>query len=296
MIIHSKCPLCHSDSIRSHFPVTDHSVSGEAFAVWHCEQCTVMFTHEVPDEKEMGRYYASEAYVSHTNSKRGMINRLYHAVRNVTLRKKRRWVESATGLRSGALLDVGCGTGAFLSTMKKGGWAVTGIEPDAGARQQASSLHAIQPLGPEAIDILAEGSFHAITLWHVLEHVHALHHYVGRIKKLLAPSGKIFIAVPNHTSFDASYYRQQWAAWDVPRHLYHFSPASMEILLEKHGLKITGILPMRFDSYYVSLLSEKYMKRPTGPLNALFIGFISNLVALFCRKKCSSLVYVVEAD
>ena len=253
-----------------------------------------MFTHDVPGENEIGRYYASEAYVSHTNSKKGLINRLYHVVRNITLKSKRSWVCAETGLSKGKLLDLGCGTGAFLAFMKKSGWDVTGLEPDPGARAQAVTLHGIEPGSPEALDTLPDGSYHAITMWHVLEHVHTLHHYMERIKMLLAPSGKIFIAVPNHTSFDASYYRQHWAAWDVPRHLYHFSPDSMEQLLSMHGLRLKRVMPMWYDSFYVSLLSEKYMKRPLGPMRALLIGGISNLSALFSRKKCSSVVYVAE--
>jgi SAM-dependent methyltransferase len=248
----------------------------------------------VPDEMAMGRYYASEAYVSHTNSKKGLINGLYHRVRNITLKNKKKWIRSETGLSEGKLLDIGCGTGAFIAFMKNDGWEVTGLEPDPGARKQAVTLHGLEPLSPDAIDRLPEGSFQAITLWHVLEHVHTLHHYMERIKKLLTPTGKIFIAVPNHTSFDASYYRQHWAAWDVPRHLYHFSPDAMNHLLGMHGLRLTRIMPMWYDSFYVSLLSEKYMKRPLGPLRALLVGMISNLVAVFSGKKCSSVVYVAE--
>lgn len=296
MIHHSKCPICLSDSVRLHFPVTDSSISGETFPVWHCEHCDVMFTQVVPDEKEIGRYYASEAYVSHTDSRQGLINRIYHVVRNITVKNKRKWVTDGTGRNTGKILDIGCGTGAFLECMRKSGWEVTGIEPDPVARNNARSLHGVEPLEPEAIDSLPEGSFHAITMWHVLEHVHTLHSYIEKIKKLLAPSGRLFIAVPNYTSGDAVAYKQYWAAWDVPRHLYHFSPKSMEWLMHRHGFRIHRHRPMWYDSFYVSLLSEKYMKRPLGALRAMLTASVSNIRAMFSGKKCSSVVYVAGQD
>jgi SAM-dependent methyltransferase len=136
-------------------------------------------------------------------------------------------------------------------------------------------------------------SFDAITLWHVLEHVHDLSAYVQQLKSLLKERGKLFIAVPNYTSKDAAIYKESWAAYDVPRHLYHFSPRSMQSLMEKHGLKLLGYKPMWYDSFYISMLSSKYKNGKTNLLASFFNGLSSNLKAMGDVKKCSSVIYVI---
>lgn len=296
MIHHLHCPICKNESVRIHFPVLDNSVTGECFPVWQCSNCTGMFTQDIPDEESIGRYYASEAYVSHTDTKKGIVNRLYHIVRSFTIKGKCKWVEQATSLKTGSILDIGCGTGTFLDGMKSAGWKVTGIEPDPVARENAKKNYGIEALAPEALDNLPNASFQAITMWHVLEHVHTLHPYLDKIKKLLAPGGRLFIAVPNYTSFDAGYYKETWAAYDVPRHLYHFSPNSMQILLNQQGFAMKGIKRMWFDSYYVSMLSEQYRKGVLKIFRAIFIAKISNIIALFNKRKCSSVVYIAAVD
>ena len=198
-----------------------------------------------------------------------------------------------TGMAKGELLDIGCGTAAFLNSMKEAGWAISGLEPDAAARNKAMELYGIHPMEPNKLFEGKPSSYHAITMWHVLEHVHELHAYIKQMGELLAPNGKIFIAVPNYTSYDAATYKEHWAAWDVPRHLYHFSPQSMEKLLSTYNLKIITYRPMWFDSFYVSMLSEQYKNGKGNLLKAVYNGFVSNLKAFSDPKKCSSVIYVI---
>lgn len=168
-----------------------------------------------------------------------------------------------------------------------------GIEPDEGARRQSMDLYGLRLEDTATLENLSPRSFDAITLWHVLEHVHQLHSYVEQLKKLLKQGGKIFIAVPNYDSLDSSVYKLYWAAYDVPRHLYHFTPKSMEALMKRHGLRILEKKPMWFDSFYISLLSSKYKNGKTKWVGAAWSGLRSNMNALFDRDKCSSVIYVI---
>jgi len=294
MIQYTSCPVCQSDAIAPMLDAVDHTVSHKCFPVWYCSSCTAAFTQNVPGQQEIGDYYSSEDYISHSDTSKGFINSLYHRVRRRTLASKRNLVVNQTKLEKGKLLDVGCGTGAFLNNMKQAGWEITGLEPDANAREKAASLYGIDPLSPEQLFQLSAGSFNAITLWHVLEHVHDLQGYTRQLAKLLAPGGRLFIAVPNYTSYDAAFYKECWAAYDVPRHLYHFSPKSMEQLLSAHQLQLFTCKPMWFDSFYVSLLSKKYRKVKGNIIRAGWAGFVSNLKAIGDVKKCSSVIYVVR--
>jgi 2-polyprenyl-3-methyl-5-hydroxy-6-metoxy-1,4-benzoquinol methylase len=294
MIHYTGCPICNSNNIQHQLSAKDYTVSQNIFSIWHCNACTARFTQDVPDQQAIGGYYASENYISHSDTKKGIINSLYHLVRKRTLGAKRRLVINETGITKGAILDIGCGTGAFLNTMKEADWNITGLEPDTVARTKAAELYNIQPQEPGKLFELTPASFNAITMWHVLEHVHELHAYIKQIEKLLAPGGKAFIAVPNYTSKDADIYAANWAAYDVPRHLYHFSPQSMETLLAQHGLKLTAVKPMWFDSFYVSMLSEQYKNGKGNIVKAVFNGFISNLKAWGNTRKCSSVIYVIS--
>ena len=294
MLHYVKCPVCDSDNIHPQLTVRDHTVSQSVFSIWHCNGCTARFTQDAPDQSSIPAYYASEDYISHSDTKKGLINSLYHRVRKHTLNAKRRLVIRESGIEKGAVLDLGCGTGAFLHTMRKAGWDVTGIEPDLQARANATALYDITPLDPEKLYELKAECFHAITLWHVLEHVHDLKGYLKQLSVLLAPGGKLFIAVPNYTSYDAAVYSENWAAYDVPRHLYHFSPQSMKRLLSTFNLKLSNTRPMWFDSFYVSMLSEKYLNGKGNFMRAFWNGFLSNLKACRNPEKCSSLIYVAE--
>lgn len=207
------------------------------------------------------------------------------------MRSKQNWVRAATGLKTGALLDIGSGTGAFLHYMKQNGWQATGLEPDEQARDNAKKIYNVDAQPVEQLFSLPSASFDAITMWHVLEHVHEVHAYLQQIRTLLKPGGSLLIAVPNYTSPDADHYGPFWAAYDVPRHLYHFSPASMEQLLQQHQLKIIKKHPMVFDAFYVSLLSEKYKTGRSRMIAGAWSGFRSYRKALKETDRCSSIVY-----
>ncbi|MEO7263737.1 MAG: class I SAM-dependent methyltransferase [Ferruginibacter sp.] len=294
MIHYTQCPVCAAENFDNVISAKDYTVSQEQFQIMECDNCQLRFTNDVPGQAEIGPYYKSENYISHSDTNKGIINRLYHFVRGITISGKKNTIKHFTKKNKGTILDIGCGTGVFLKSMKDAGWNVTGLEPDAGARKIASVSNGINASGPERLFELTPHSFDAITLWHVLEHVHELHAYIEQIKNLLAPGGYVFIALPNYTSYDATYYKAHWAAYDVPRHLYHFSPASMGKLLSIHGLQIEKTLPMWFDSYYVSMLSEKYRSGRNNYISAFFTGSISNMKTMKNVEKCSSLVYVAS--
>jgi len=296
MIHYTGCPVCNSQSIQAQLAAKDHTVSQKEFSIWHCNACTARFTQDVPAPDAIAAYYASENYISHSDTKKGIINSLYHLVRKRTLGAKRRLVINETGVMKGNILDIGCGTGAFLNTMQLAGWSITGLEPDAVARTKAAALYQIQPQEPGKLFEFTYGSFHAITMWHVLEHVHELHAYIKQAGALLAPNGKLFIAVPNYMSKDADIYGANWAAYDVPRHLYHFSPESMEKLLSIHGLQLRTIKPMWFDSFYVSMLSEQNKNGRGNLTRAVFNGFVSNVKAWGNVRRCSSVIYVISKE
>lgn len=289
---YERCPVCNSSDLTFIFNVKDHTVSGEEFAIWECKDCMARFTQDVPEADSIGPYYKSEDYISHTETKKGFINSAYHTVRKFTLQQKRKLVCRVSGLNKGRILDIGCGTGAFLEVMKDAGWSVKGLEPDDSARKIAEARGV--PVSPSDELFSISEQFDAITMWHVMEHVHDLHPYVEQIRSILQPGGVILVAVPNYTSADASAYGAYWAAYDVPRHLYHFSPLSMKKLMNLHGMEIVGQHPMWFDSFYVSMLSEKYKHGSNKLLSACLRGMQSNVSAIGETGKCSSVIYVIK--
>ena len=293
LIHYTNCPVCGSGDIKNVLLAKDYNCSNENFVIAECTACTLRFTQDVPEAASIGQYYKSENYISHTNTSRGLINRLYQSVRKRTVKNKRRLIEKQTGINKGCVLDVGSGTGAFVNEMKRSGWQVTGLEPDADARSVCKQVYDIELTSIDHLFELAPSSFDAITMWHVLEHVHDLHGYLAQLKSLLKQNGKLFIAVPNYTSMDAVIYKEHWAAYDVPRHLYHFSPASMLLLMEKYGLKVLAYKAMWYDSFYVSMLSSKYKNGASNLLASFFNGLRSNSRAMQDVKKCSSVIYII---
>lgn len=294
LVHYTNCPVCGSPDIKNVLSVKDYTVSNETFVIAECNSCSLRFTQDVPDAASIAPYYKSENYISHTNTSKGLINRLYQSVRKRTLKQKRRLIERASGIKKGRLLDVGSGTGAFANEMQQAGWQVTGLEPDADARAVGKQSYNIDLADIGQFYQLRESSYDIITMWHVLEHVHDLQGYIAKLKLLMTENGKLFIAVPNYTSKDAAAYKEQWAAYDVPRHLYHFSPRSMQVLMEKHGLRILQHKPMWYDSFYVSMLSSKYIHGKPNLVGAFFKGLGSNLKAMGDVKRCSSVIYIIS--
>ncbi len=280
------CPSCGHTESKLHTKVKDHFLTGENFELVQCESCSLVYTQNRPLFEKIGDYYKSEDYVSHSSTKKGIVNRAYNVVRNYTLGKKVKLISSLT---SGThLLDIGAGTGHFLKRAKDEGFTVLGLEPDPDARKVAKELNDVELLPLESLSKLDASRFDAITMWHVLEHVYDLNSELESILATLKDGGVFVVAVPNYTSYDANHYKEFWAAYDVPRHLYHFEPKTITKLVESKGLKFEKMLPMKFDSYYVSMLSEKY--KGGSILNAFRIGLLSNIKAK--NGTYSSQIYV----
>ena len=295
-ITRSTCPCCGSTAIAKVMTCKDYTVSAETFDIWECADCTLRFTQHVPTQDSIGPYYKSDAYISHTDSEKGLVNKLYKFARSYTLNWKMNLVKSRVGkgLSTGSLLDIGTGTGAFLHKAFQSGWSVTGLEPDEGARQICYDKYKLQPEPPSKLFELETGKYDAITMWHVLEHVHQLHEYMVEINRVLKSTGVAFIALPNYTSKDAEHYQEYWAAYDVPRHLYHFSPEAMNQLADQHGLVVESASPMWLDAFYIAMLSEGYKKGKSNLGTAIVNGLRSNVHAMRNKMICSSLVYIIR--
>lgn len=291
MIEIKNCQICNEHSFKKVYELKDYFLSKEDFNIVKCENCGFLFTNPQPNPENLGDYYKSEEYVSHSNSKKGFVNSAYHIVRNYTLNKKFKMVKSI--MSKGSILDIGCATGEFLNVFKLDKWETLGIEPDKDAKKFAVENYNLNIENENHLENIVENSFDIITMWHVLEHVPNLNKRLETLNKILKDNGNLIIAVPNYKSYDADYYGKFWAAYDVPRHLFHFSQSTMEKLLIKHGFQIENIKPMKFDSFYVSMLSEKYKNQKSNILNALWVGLKSNFKAIQTNDY-SSLIYIVK--
>jgi len=251
--------------------VKDYSVSGETFELLYDSNLDMLITHPQPSLEKLPSYYESKDYISHTDGKTSLFEKMYQFVKSIALKNKLKLINSQS--EKGKILDIGAGVGDFLSVAKKDGWQTIGIEPSDKAKSIAIKK------GVTFVNHLSQlenNSFDVITMWHVLEHVPDLEHQISELKRLIKPNGTILIAVPNFNSYDANYYGKFWAAFDVPIHLWHFSKTAIEKLFDKVDLKLVKVLPMKFDSFYVSLLSEKYKTGKINYLKAFFIGWKSN--------------------
>ncbi len=268
----------------------DYTVSRETFSIYVDNESHLLVTTPRPSDENLSNYYESEGYISHSDSKKSFIDKVYQLVRNYTVKRKVKLVNSFNTTDK-TLLDIGSGTGDFLLACKQSGWNIDGIEPNDKANNETRTKTLTEI--SKNISELGNKQYDVITMWHVLEHVPNLNEYVTKIKKLLNPNGTLVIAVPNYKSYDAGYYKEFWAAYDVPRHLWHFSRLSMDKLFQLSNMKVTKTLPMKFDSFYVSLLSEKYKMGSANFLKAFYIGLRSNLKAR-TSKEYSSLIYIIK--
>lgn len=273
--------------------VKDYSVSNEIFTLVKNNKYGYLETTPQPKLNELTSYYESTDYISHTNSKRNLFEKIYHTVREITLKQKINLIKSQHESDQKHVLDIGCGTGHFLKSCLNEGWNITGVEPNPQARTIASQLTKKNILDSKELFQLKPSSFDVITLWHVLEHLPDLEHHMQQFKNLLKPDGILIVAVPNYKSEDASYYGKYWAAYDVPRHLWHFDKKSINALSKAFNLKLTQTKPMWFDAFYVSLLSEKYKTGQSNFLKSFWIGLRSNLKSLR-NKEFSSLIYIIK--
>jgi 2-polyprenyl-3-methyl-5-hydroxy-6-metoxy-1,4-benzoquinol methylase len=277
-------------SNKKHFlTVTDYSVSKEVFDLYQDEELDMLITHPKPGLDVLGRYYESADYISHTDSKRSLFEKVYHFIKGIALKNKLNLINSLQP-NKGKILDIGAGTGEFLSVAQQNGWNTTGVEPSEKAKQIAINKGVSFV---EALAQLEDHTFDVITMWHVLEHVPDLNHQIKELKRLLKPSGYLIVAVPNFNSFDAQHYGKFWAAYDVPIHFWHFSKTAIQKLFQKEQMELVKILPMKFDSFYVSLLSEKYKSGRMNYVKAFFIGLWSNIKAK-SDMEYSSHIYVLK--
>ena len=295
-IHYSSCPVCQQADLVAVFNVIDQLVSRESFTIMECRQCSCRLTQAAPDQQASSKYYQSTDYISHSNTSRGLINRIYQLVRKRTLQQKVKWVEKAIGTPGGRVLDVGSGTGAFVEALRKSGWQADGLEPDPSARKVAQAVFGIALLDIEQLFQLPSASVDAITLWHVLEHVHDLNGYMQQFHRLLKPGGSLLIALPNYTSWDAQYFGKWWAAYDVPRHLYHFSPEAVRSLSNRNGFSLGSVRPMWYDAFYIALLSHQHQQGSSRWLRSFLVGLNSNLKTMKQTDRGSSLVYVMRPN
>ncbi len=287
----TQCPVCSSYDLNERMVCHDHLVSGEDFNIIECHSCDVWFTWPQPDKEKVGSYYKSDEYISHSNTGKGVFNKAYQIVRRYAINRKynliKRYKQGST------LLDIGCGTGHFLDAFAKKGWEVKGIEPGEKPREYAQTIFGLDVKDEDELNKYSYKTFDVITMWHVLEHVHDINERLNQVRRLLKDDGLAVIALPNRDSWDASHYKSLWAAWDVPRHLYHFNSEAFIKLSEKSGLKMFKKVPMPFDAFYVSMLSEEHRHNRKNMLNAIAKGMISNTKALF-SSNYSSLIYLLK--
>lgn len=285
------CPSCNSREFNNHMICDDYSVSQESFAIMKCSNCGLLVTSPRPGKDDIGSYYQSDDYISHTNQANNLINWVYKLARNYTLRKKFALIKRLASKKS--ILDYGCGTGHLLNYIQQNNtWKTMGIEPDEMARTIAISDHDLNIVS--SISDLPDKKFGIITLWHVLEHVHDLNETIQALKKHLSKSGSLVIAVPNHESLDQQIYQQQWAAYDVPRHLYHFNQLTIKELMKYHKFTLEETIPMKLDAYYVSMLSEKHKSGKINYFRSIVNGWKSNTWAKKNNKNYSSLIYIFK--
>lgn len=290
------CPVCGGHSFSNYLNAEDYTVSHREFTIQQCNSCYFLFTNPRPNAESIGEYYESKDYISHHDDNRSLMNAVYTRVRNHTVEGK---VNMLNGYAKGkgSLLDIGCGTGVFVQACQGAGWHVSATEPDPGARESAAKKLGTTVAESIFSSALQDKKFDVITMWHVLEHVHLLNETVSWLAEHLAENGTIVIAVPNPQSADAQKYGRFWAAYDVPRHLYHFTKDAMKTLTKKHGLLVMDILPMWFDSFYVSMLSSKYRSGSIRLPESFIAGLSSNIRGRASRRDAlntSSLIYIIQ--
>lgn len=287
------CPVCGANAHSTAITAKDLTVSQLDFQIERCHACDAHFTTPRPSPENIGEFYRSTKYISHTDQDKSILARVYRAVRKHAISQKLKLIHRTHS--TGRLFDLGCGTGAFIKQAAHRGFQVTGVEPSAEARKHAAATTEAQ-IYAALSDVPKETRFDVVTMWHVLEHMYAPAETLKTLHKHMAENGLLVIAVPNRDSWDASHYGRAWAAWDVPRHLTHFSGQDVLRILERTGFRILGTRPMWFDAPYVAILSER--ARGRGPVTSVLLGTmtgaISNLIALVTARPTSSTIFLAQ--
>lgn len=289
--MNNKCPWCESEKAQINLWLKDEFLTKEDFHICECLNCGLLYTMPRPDKEKIGAYYKSEAYYSHQENKKGFIPKVYERVKSINLKYKYRLATS--GMQPGKLFDIGCGVGDFLHTAEMHGWECIGVEPSEDAKAIAQKRMKGMIITSEELESFSDGAFDVITMWHVLEHVDDLKWQVAQLQRLVKPSGRVVIAVPNYKSYDGQYYKEHWAAYDVPRHLNHFNRITLSKIFKTSGLELVKMNKLKWDAYYISYLSEQYRHHSLPLVRGLYRGFISNCKARRSGE-WSSLVYVFE--
>ena len=288
----NSCPICTRE-MKFKFVTKDYLVTGESFDIVECEACSIRTTTPFPDKKIIGNYYSSDDYISHDDKVSGIFDSIYGLVRTYQLNKKKKLIGKYFNKSNGKILDIGCGAGDFLQYMKENHWNINGVDTSNKARKIANKKLNIKVMDPKDW-INNKEKYDVITCWHSLEHVHEPWVYLDKIKKSLTLDGFLIVALPNYQSTDAKIYKEFWAAYDTPRHLYHFTIKSMNKTIKPHGLNIESIYRMNFDPFYVSILSAKHMGKSF--MSGLINGFKSWTLSIFSKDKCSSLIFIIKKN
>lgn len=290
--MNNKCPWCNSENNSQFLKLKDYFLTQEEFEILECDNCKLLFTSPCPTPEIIGKYYKSEDYLSHNEEKKGIVPMIYNRVKKINIKNK---FNIAIGNQQPTIniLDIGCGVGDFLHYAKTKGCKVTGIEPNEEARKIAERKLNSQILSPDELANIPNNSYDIITMWHVLEHVADLKTEIFHLQRLLKKNGTLIIAVPNYKSYDATFYKDKWAAYDVPRHLNHFSQTSIKNIFDKTELQLIDIKPLKWDSFYISMLSEQYLKHKNSFARGILTGWKSNRKAKKTGEY-SSLIYIFK--
>lgn len=285
------CPWCNSEKTQTYIWVKDEFLTKEEFQIQECLNCGLLFTEPRPPKDKIGDYYKSEEYYSHQENKKGFIPKLYESIKAINLKNK--YKIATNGKSAGKLLDIGCGVGDFIHTAEEQGWQCTGVEPSQDAKAIAKKRIKAEILSSEDLEQIPNETFDVITMWHVLEHVDDLKWQMAQLQRLIKKGGRIVIALPNYKSYDATFYKEKWAAYDVPRHLNHFNKDTLVKIFKTNDLNLVKTDKLKWDAYYISFMSEQYKHHTLPLIKGAIRGLISNCKA---RKtnEWSSRVYVFE--
>lgn len=292
MIEIKNCQICNSTNFSKITKTRDFSTSSEEFVIVKCQDCKFLFTNPRVKEENIGEYYKSDKYISHTNSDKGLFNFLYQKVRKYAIKTKTKLLLNS--IDTTKHLDIGCGTGEFLNSCKQKNIECVGVEPSEIARTKAIKNYNIDVRSDTNLNQFSEDKFDSVSMWHVLEHVYDLNKTIENLNKIIRKDGVLIVALPNHKSFDAKNYKNYWAAWDVPIHVNHFCPKTITKLMSKYDFTLKNKIGMKFDSFYVSLLSSEYRSGRKNYLEGFIIGIISNLSAMLGFSEYSSTIYIFK--